>query len=78
MDVTRPDDETPSGSAIDALAKQDLMVNKMVATLATDLLWRLFRDRGLTDHGRYFDLRRCALAALAVPAKLVRPRKQAA
>jgi molybdopterin-synthase adenylyltransferase len=78
MDITRPDDETPSCSALDALTKQDLMVNKMVATLATDLLWRLFHDRGLTDHGRYFDLRRCTLAALAVPAKPVRTRKQAA
>jgi PRTRC genetic system ThiF family protein len=76
MDVTRPDDETPSCSAIEALTKQDLMVNKMVATLATDLLWRLFHDGQIADHGRYFDLRRCTLAALAVLPKPARTRKK--
>jgi PRTRC genetic system ThiF family protein len=74
MDVTRPDDLSPSCSAIEALARQDLMVNKMVATLATDILWRLFRDGELADHVRYFDLRRGTLAARAVPIKPRRTR----
>lgn len=69
MDVSRPDDLTPSCSAIEALARQDLMVNKMAATLGTDLLWRLFLDGRLADHGRYFDLRRGTLGARPVPAK---------
>ncbi len=74
MDVSRPDDLTPSCSAIEALTRQDLMVNKMVATLATDILWRLFRDGRLADHVRYFDLRRGTLAARPVPAKPSRKR----
>jgi PRTRC genetic system ThiF family protein len=78
MDVTQPDDDTPSCSAIEALAKQDLMVNKMVATLATDLLWRLFRDGRLADHARYFDLRAGTLAARPVPPKPSRRRVAAA
>jgi PRTRC genetic system ThiF family protein len=74
MDVSLPDDDTPSCSAIEALAKQDLMVNKMVATLATDLLWRLFHEGRIADHARYFDLRRSTLAGLPVPPKPSRKR----
>jgi PRTRC genetic system ThiF family protein len=63
------DDATPSCSAIEALTKQDLMVNKMVATLAIDLLWRLFKNCEIAEHARYFDLERTASSARAVPAK---------
>jgi PRTRC genetic system ThiF family protein len=67
MDTSVADNDAPSCSALDALAKQDLMVNKMVATLATDLLWRLFRDGSLTEHARFFDLKRSTLSALPIP-----------
>jgi hypothetical protein len=46
------------------------MVNKMVATLAVDLLWRLFRDRQIESHGRYFDLERGTTAALPIPVRI--------
>jgi len=70
MDTTRRDDTSPSCSAIEALKRQDLMVNKMVATLAVDLLWRLFRDRQIESHGRYFDLERGTTAALPIPVRI--------
>ena len=68
MDTKKPEDNTPSCSAIEALTRQDLLVNKTVAVLATDLLWRLFRDREIAFHARYFNLATNALAGAAVPA----------
>lgn len=68
MDVRRREAAAPSCSAFEALQRQDLMVNKMVATLAVDLLWRLFRDRQLAVHARYFDLANDSLAGRPVPA----------
>jgi hypothetical protein len=68
------DDTTPSCSAIEALTKQDLMVNKMVATLAIDLLWRLFKDCEIAEHARYFDLKHTSSSARAVPPKPKRVR----
>ena len=61
-------DDGPSCSALEALKKQDLLVNKMTAVLATDMLWRLLRDRELDCHARYFDLATNSLAGRAVPA----------
>lgn len=78
MDTTQPDDDAPSCSALEALQRQDLLVNKMVAVLATDLLWRLFRDGGIEHHARYFDLAGNALAARQVPTKRRRTRARAA
>jgi PRTRC genetic system ThiF family protein len=67
MDLTIPEDDAPSCSAIESLSRQDLMTNKMVATLAIDLLWRLFRDESLRTHACYFDLTSSSLSARAVP-----------
>ncbi len=69
MDVSIADDDGPSCSALEALQRQDLMVNKMVAVLAVDMLWRLFRDKRLTAHARYFDLERISVAERAVPTR---------
>ncbi|TAM91138.1 PRTRC system ThiF family protein [bacterium] len=77
MDTTIAEDDAPSCSAIEALRRQDLMVNKMVATLATDLLWRLFRDGQIECHARYFDLATSSLAALPAPTKPKRTRRAA-
>ncbi|MFZ1125606.1 MAG: PRTRC system ThiF family protein [Candidatus Baltobacteraceae bacterium] len=69
MDVSIADDDGPSCSALEALQRQDLMVNKMVAVLAVDMLWRLFRDKQITAHARYFDLARSSVAERAVPTR---------
>lgn len=63
MDTALPEDDSPSCSALDALKKQDLFVGRMVSTHALDLLWQLLRDRQLTHHARYFDLRQVTLSA---------------
>jgi hypothetical protein len=75
MDDTIPDDDAPSCSALESLRRQDLMVNQACALYATDLLWRLFNEREIASHGRYFDLKNGALAPLPVPQK---PRRKKA
>lgn len=65
MDITSPEDDSPSCSAMEALQKQDLFVGRMVSTHALDLLWQLLRDRQLNHHARYFDLRQVTVAGRA-------------
>ena len=72
MDTTIPEDDRPSCSAIEALSRQDLYVSKRVALAGLDLLWELFRERRLSHHGVYFDLRRRIEAPLLVPPKPTR------
>lgn len=74
MDITLPEDDTPSCSAIEALQRQDLFVNKMVATLGMDLLWQLLRHGQLDVNARYFNLAGSTLGARRIPAKPKRTR----
>jgi PRTRC genetic system ThiF family protein len=59
----------PSCSLAAALAKQDLFVNQQVATLAGQLIWRLFRQGGLDYHGFFFNLSTGTTTALPVDAE---------
>jgi PRTRC genetic system ThiF family protein len=77
MDTTMPEDNRPSCSAIEALAKQDLFVNKRAALAGLDLLWELFHERRLAHHGVYFDLRSRMESPLRVPVKTKRTRSAA-
>ncbi|KQR25669.1 PRTRC system ThiF family protein [Deinococcus sp. Leaf326] len=61
MDLSLPEDDTPSCSAVEALSRQDLYVGKEASLHALNLLWRLLRDKELADHARYFDQRQGTL-----------------
>lgn len=61
MDLSLPEDDTPSCSAVEALSRQDLYVGKEASLHALNLLWQLLRDKTLTDHARYFDQRQGTL-----------------
>jgi PRTRC genetic system ThiF family protein len=77
MDTSLPEDDRPSCSAIEALAKQDLFVNKRAALAGLDLLWELFHERCLRHHGVYFDLRARMESPLTVMPKPKRTREAA-
>ena len=51
--LTKNDDEKsgPSCSLAEALEKQDLFINRAVATEAADLLWKLLRNGHIEVHG---------------------------
>jgi PRTRC genetic system ThiF family protein len=67
MDTSIIEENTPSYSAIESLQHQDLMVNSMVTVLAIDLLWKLFLDKEIHYHARYFDLTSSSLSARNIP-----------
>jgi PRTRC genetic system ThiF family protein len=56
MDANEPEDDTPSCSLAESLEKQDLFINQQVATSGLQLLWQLFRNGGLDNHGAFINL----------------------
>jgi hypothetical protein len=46
-------DDTPSCSLAEALEKQDLYINSVLAQMGSSLLWNLFRN-GLTENRDFF------------------------
>lgn len=50
------EDNEPSCSTMEALGRQDLMINATIATLGTDILFRMFREGGLSHQGLFLNL----------------------
>lgn len=55
MDENEPEDDTPSCSLAESLEKQDLFINQQVATSGLKILWKLFRNGGLDNHGAFIN-----------------------
>ncbi|GGB70879.1 PRTRC system ThiF family protein [Deinococcus soli (ex Cha et al. 2016)] len=72
IDTSLPEDDAPSCSALEALSKQSLLVNKMVATLGMQLLWEALWDGQLTFHGYYFNFKTGQTVGLPIPVKVKR------
>jgi len=51
-----PNDNTPSCSAMASLNRQDLFINKIVASYATHMLWTLLKDYMIDYRGMYINL----------------------
>jgi len=51
------DNNTPSCSMEEALANQDLPINRAIANVAMQLIWSLLRHGGLNHQGAYMDIR---------------------
>ena len=52
-DTTIPEDDTPSCGTIEALERQDLFLNDLLAVQGLNLLWNLLRYRKLDMHGAF-------------------------
>ncbi len=50
------DDQGPSCSLADALEKQDIMINRDIASLALKIFWKMIRHGGIHCHGGFVDL----------------------
>lgn len=57
-DIENHDNENqgPSCSLAEALSRQDLFVNSILANLGCDLLWKMFREGGIKYHGIFVNL----------------------
>lgn len=54
--ATESQDDTPSCSLAEALEKQNLLINAVVADMAVNLLWKLFTEGQLTVQGVFLNL----------------------
>lgn len=50
-------DQGPSCSLAEALTKQDLFINSILAQLGVNMIWKLFREGMITVHGCYVNLK---------------------
>jgi PRTRC genetic system ThiF family protein len=57
LDKSVSEDNTPSCSLEESLSRQDLFIGQTVAVFGLDLLWKLFRDAGLDNHGAFINLK---------------------
>ena len=60
------DDEGPSCSLADALERQSLCINAVLADLAVTLLWTLFTDGCIDSHGAFVNLQRMMVTPLRI------------
>lgn len=60
--------DVPSCSMAEALEKQDLFINSIVATHAGQLLWTMMRHGQLSHHGYFINLKTGRTAPIEVPA----------
>lgn len=51
-----PGDTAPSCSALEALGRQDLFINKIIASYAAHMLWQLLKDYTIDYRGMYINL----------------------
>jgi len=49
-------DKTPSCSLAEALDKQDLFINSIIAQYAVNMLWKMFREASIAYHGLFINL----------------------
>lgn len=49
-------DKTPSCSLAEALAKQDLFINSIIAQYAVNMIWKMFREASINYHGLFINL----------------------
>lgn len=54
--VGADEDDAPSCSLAAALSRQDLTVNRTVATVGLNILWRLLRHAEIDHHGAWIDV----------------------
>ena len=66
IDESKQDPTAPSCSMAEALRTQELFVNSMAVTLASQLLWELFRKGKTNKAGFYFNLKSGKTAPILV------------
>ena len=71
-DTRIPEDDLPSCSTLEALTKQDLLVNDFAATTILNLLWQLLRHGTLTYHGAFYSLASGSVRPIPIDPKLWR------
>ncbi len=71
-------DQGPSCSLAEALDRQDLFINRAMATFAGDLLWKMFREGRLSMHGCFVNLASFRVNPLPVKKVVFQKQRKAA
>ena len=71
-DASIPEDDAPSCSTLEALEKQDLLINDLAATCLLNLLWQLFRHGTIDHHGAFISLKTGSVRPIPVDPNLWR------
>jgi PRTRC genetic system ThiF family protein len=66
LPMSPEDVDTPSCSLAEALQRQDLFINSMLAQLGCKMLWDLFRNAKLDYHGVYVNLNPLNISTLPI------------
>jgi PRTRC genetic system ThiF family protein len=66
IDLSAPEDDTPSCGLAEALERQELFVNQAIVTPALSILWEFFRHGKLSWHGAFVNLRTGSMRPLNV------------
>ena len=69
-------DDTPSCSLAEAIGKQDLYINTMMAAYAADLLWKLIRQANLDCQGVFVNLDRLQTRPIPLDRPLYKKRRK--
>ena len=64
--LTQKENNEPSCSMIEALEKQDLLINSTLANLGMDLLWKMFRTLEIPYNGIYLNLKDYAISTIQI------------
>lgn len=56
LKTLKEEDQGPSCSLAEAINKQDLFINGTIAHHGVDILWKLFRNALITDHGLFINM----------------------
>lgn len=59
-------DNTPSCSLAEALEKQDLFINSLLAQYASNIIWKMFREASIKYHGLYLNLETLSTSPISV------------
>jgi len=53
----KKDDQGPSCSLAEALGKQDLFINTNLANMGLGIIWKMFRELHIEEHGLYLNMK---------------------
>ena len=71
-DASIPEEDAPSCSTMEALEKQDLLINDLAACCLLNLLWQLFRHGTIDHHGAFISLKTGSVRPIPVDPSLWR------
>lgn len=75
LDESIPEDDTPSCSAEEAIAKQDLFINEIVVAHAANLIWQGLHKRKITQPIMYVNAKNHSVVGVPISPEFYKRKK---